>query len=121
MDICEVIRSFRESQNISAEQLALSLGVETSTITRAERGERRLSTTLLEQIAAALNSNVTDLYAIAEGREVVTGSRKHGQSAEVDEVLLSMRQILSKMSPKQRQLVLDLAKTVVNSKHTAKP
>jgi transcriptional regulator with XRE-family HTH domain len=121
MDICEVIRSFRESKNISAEQLALSLGVETSTITRAERGERRLSTTLLEQIAAALNSNVTDLYAIAEGREVVTGSRKHGHSAEVDEVLLSLRQILSKLSPEQRQLVLDLAKTVANSKHTAKP
>ena len=121
MDICQVIRSFRESQNLTAEQLALSLGVETSTITRAERGERRLSTALVEQIAAALNTCVTDLYAMAEGREVVKGNRRHGHSDDVEEALLTMRQILLKLTPEQRLLVLDLAKTVAASKYIVKP
>lgn len=116
MDICQVIRSFRESQNLSAEHLALKLGVETSTITRAERGERRLSTTLLESIAAALNIGVTDLYAIAEGREVVPGCRRPGQSVEVEQALLALRNILSGLTMEQRMLIVDLAKTVASSK-----
>ncbi|MFA7268474.1 MAG: helix-turn-helix transcriptional regulator [Sterolibacterium sp.] len=112
MDICQVIRSFRESQNLSAEQLALSLGVETSTITRAERGERRLSTDLLERIAAALKIGVTDLYAIVEGREVVPANGSEDQSTEVGEALVVLRRLLLDLNPDQRTLIVELAKTV---------
>lgn len=121
MDICQVIRSFRESQNLSAEQLALNLGVETSTITRAERGERRLSTTLLERIAENLHTGVTDLYAIAEGREVVSDCRRSSQSVEVEKTLLALRAILSGLTIEQRMLVVDLAKAVASSKCAGNP
>ncbi len=113
MEICQVIRLFRESRNLSAEQLALSLGVETSTITRAERGERRLSTQLLEQIAVALNTGVTDLYAIVEGRTVLPEHRPKEDAIETEEALLRLRQSMSGLSSAQRTLIVELAAVVV--------
>lgn len=92
--------------------MALSLGVETSTITRAERGERRLSTELLEHIAAALKVGVTDLYAIVEGREVVPASGKDEESAEIGKALVVLRRLLLDLNPDQRTLIVELAKTV---------
>ena len=112
MEICQVIRLFRESRNLSAEQLALSLGVETSTITRAERGERRLSTQLLEQIAVALNTGVTDLYAIVEGRTVLPEHRPIEDAIETEEALLRLRQSMSGLSSAQRTLIVELAAVV---------
>ena len=112
MEICQVIRLFRESRNLSAEQLALSLGVETSTITRAERGERRLSTQLLEQIADALNTGVTDLYAIVEGRTVLPQLRPIEVAIETEEALLRLRQSMSGLSSAQQTLIVDLAAVV---------
>lgn len=116
MDICQVIRALRESKSISAEQLALNLGVETSTITRVERGERRLSTKLLEEIAFALNTSVTELYAIVEGKVVVTQPHQQGNAGEVEETLMALRRPLSEMNDAQRELLIELAKTVAHSK-----
>jgi transcriptional regulator with XRE-family HTH domain len=112
MEICQVIRLFRESRNLSAEQLALSLGIETSTITRAERGERRLSTLLLEQIAAALNTGVTDLYAIVEGRTLLPEHRPVEDAIETEEALLRLRKTMSGLSSAQRTLIVELAAVV---------
>ena len=113
MEICQVIRALRESQQLSAEEVAFRLGVETSTITRAERGERRLTTDLLQKIAGVLNLGVTDIYALVEGREVLP---ENGMSLdgliEVNEVLLKLRGVLLKLSPAQRRLLLELARTV---------
>ena len=61
MKICQALRSIREAKNLTAEQLALSVNVEPSTISRAERGERRISTDLLEKIAAAMKEAGRDL------------------------------------------------------------
>lgn len=115
MDICQVIRALRESKSISAEQLALSLGVETSTITRAERGERRLSTKLLEEIATALNTGVTELYAIVEGKVVADPPGLDGQAAEIEKTLMDLRRPISSMNAAQRGLLIELARTVAQS------
>lgn len=116
MDICQVIRSVRESKNLSAEQLALALGVETSTLTRAERGERRLSTTLLEQIADYLGLGVTDLYAVVERRVVDQNGREQVASEKFDETMLKLRAILKDCDSSQLDLVLAVVEVIAKSK-----
>ena len=115
MKICQVLRSIRESKNLTAEQLALSVNVEPSTISRAERGERRISTALLEKIAAAMSIGVTDLYALVEGRQVLTGNIQPDDALDLEGTLLRLRQILSDLNPNQRALILDLAIAVARS------
>lgn len=115
MDICQVIRSVRESKNLSAEQLALALGVETSTITRVERGERRLSTLLLEQIAKQFGVGVTDLYAIVERRVVEQSGREQVASENFDATMLKLRAILSDCDSSQLDLVFRVVETITKS------
>jgi len=116
MDICQVIRSVRESKNLSAEQLALALGVETSTITRVERGERRLSTSLLEQIANQFGMGVTDLYALVERRVVDQNGREQVASEKFDETMLKLRAILKDCDSSQLDLVLAVAEVIAKPK-----
>ena len=120
MKICQVIRSMRESKKLSAEHLALCVGVEISTITRAERGERRIPTDLLEKIAVAMDIGVTDLYAIAEGRVVLAGASRTDDSLELDEVLLKLRLLMADLSKEQRALILELSAVVARSSSTGK-
>lgn len=112
MDICQVIRSVRESKNLSAEQLALALGVETSTVTRVERGERRLSTTLLEQIADQFGMAVTDLYAVVERRVVDQNGREQVASEKFDATMLKLRAILKDCDSAQLDLVLGVVEVI---------
>jgi transcriptional regulator with XRE-family HTH domain len=113
MEICRVIRALRESQELTAEEVAFRLGVDTSTITRVERGERRLSTDLLQAIAGALNLGVTDIYALVEGREVLPAKSADFEAlSDVNEVLLRLRRVLLKLPPDQRGLLLELAQTL---------
>ena len=117
MDICQVIRSVRESKNLSAEQLALALGIETSTITRVERGERRLSTTLLEQIADQLDVGVTDLYSVAERRVVNQNWREQAASENFDETMLQLRAILKDCDSSQLQMILNVVEVIARSQN----
>ena len=106
---------------MSAEHLALCVGVEISTITRAERGERRIPTALLEKIAAAMDIGVTDLYAIAEGRVVLAGTSRTDDSLELDEDLLKLRLLMADLSKEQRALILELSAVVARSSSSGKP
>ena len=115
MKICQALRSIREAKNLTAEQLALSVNVEPSTISRAERGERRISTDLLEKIAAAMSIGVTDLYALVEGRQLLTGNIQPDDALDLEGTLLKLRKILSGLNPNQRALILDLAITVARN------
>lgn len=68
MDIGQVIRALREERGWTQEKLALDANMATSYVSRIERGERRMPTVRLEQLASAFGKTAADLYALAEGR-----------------------------------------------------
>jgi transcriptional regulator with XRE-family HTH domain len=59
MQIGQVIRSLREEKGWSQEASAHEAGVGTTCVSRIERGDRQLSTSKLNALAAALGTSAT--------------------------------------------------------------
>jgi len=111
MHIGQVIRSLREEKGWSQEKLAFDAGMTTSHVSRVERGERRLPTSRLEALAAALGTSVTTVYAMVEGLPIPkidadlieTGALDHTPEAA------ELRNIFRKLSPPSQRLLVDFA------------
>ncbi len=67
MEIGQIIRSLREERGWSQEKLAFDAGLETSHLSRIERGERRLAIDALDSLATALGSSPAAMFAMREG------------------------------------------------------
>lgn len=63
MSIGENIKRLRESCNLTQSELAELVGVTQSMIAQVERGSKTLSVPLGQEIAKALNCELTDLTA----------------------------------------------------------
>lgn len=63
MEVTERIRTLREINQWSQEEMAEKMNVSTNTYARLERGETRLSLDKLEKIAMIFNINVLELIA----------------------------------------------------------
>lgn len=60
------IRQTRLGRQVSQEQLALMAGVDRSYLGRVERGDNNPAALTLVKIAAALETSVADLFALAK-------------------------------------------------------
>ncbi|MGX2974617.1 helix-turn-helix domain-containing protein [Ursidibacter arcticus] len=70
MKINEKIRLLRETKNWSQEEMANQLGMSTNGYSKIERGESKINTERLEQIANILDMDILELISIGE-RNVV--------------------------------------------------
>ena len=73
MNIGKVIRALRTERGDSLETLAFEVGTDASNLSRIERGLQQPSEDVLKAIAAALESSVAELYALAEGAPLRPG------------------------------------------------
>lgn len=111
MHIGQVIRLLRENRGWSQEKLALDAGMTTSHVSRIERGERRLPTSRLDALAAALGTSATTVYAMVEGLPIPTSDSDQIDTCTVDHTpeAIELRKTFRKLSPPSRRLVVDFA------------
>lgn len=62
MNIGESIRKIRKEKNMTSKQLGEKIGCSGNAILLYERGERKLSVEMLDEISKALDINTSDLY-----------------------------------------------------------
>lgn len=111
MHIGQVIRSLRENKGWSQEKLALDAGMTTSHVSRIERGERRLPTSRLDALAAALGTSATTVYAMSEGLPIPQTGTDPLDTSTVDHTpeAVELRKTFRKLSLPSRRLVVDFA------------
>ena len=111
MQIGQIIRSLREEKGWSQERLALEAGMATSHLSRIERGERRLPTTRLDALAAALGSSSAVVYAMQEGLALPPSATNLDGDLTVDYTpeAVELRKAFRKLSLPSRRLVVDFA------------
>ena len=63
------VREFREARGLSQEQLGELLGTEPSTVSRLERGDRKLTEPWLRRLGKALDVPAGELLAEAGGKD----------------------------------------------------
>ncbi|ULJ59789.1 helix-turn-helix domain-containing protein [Wielerella bovis] len=84
MEINEKVRTLRELNHLSQEEMAAKLEMSTNGYAKIERGQRRLDIPKLEQIAAVFNMDLIDLLNFDDKRIVCLVSEntvtntKHG-------------------------------------------
>jgi len=115
MDIGQIIRRLREEKGWSQERLALEADMATSNLSRIERGERRLPTTRLENLAAALGTTAADIYAIAAGRAPTTPVVAEDGDATIDysEEAVQLRRLFRGLAEDDRRLVVDFTRMLL--------
>ncbi len=74
MDIGHAINAIRKRKHLKLDAVAYDAGTDTGYLSRIENDGRKPSLKMLEQIAAALDTPVSSIFALAEGR---------GESAEI--------------------------------------
>ena len=111
MKIGQIIRSLREEKGWSQEKLAFDAGLETSHLSRIERGERRLAIDALDSLAAALGSSPAAVCAIREGLALPTGAASLDGDLTVDYTpeAVELRKTFRKLPLASRRLVVDFA------------
>ena len=122
MHIGQIIRALREEKGWTQEVLALEAGMATSYVSRIERGERRLPTTRLENLAAALGTTAADIYAIAEGRAPTTPVQAEDGDAAIDysDEAVQLRRLFRGLAEDERRLVVDFTRMLLR-RRAARP
>lgn len=116
MYIGQIIRALRQEMEWSQERLAFEADLDTSEVSRFERGQRRLPTTKLEAIARALGTTPAALYAMAEGHKPPTLPPPEDGDATVDYTpeAIQLRRTFRDLTEDERGLVLDFARMLVS-------
>jgi transcriptional regulator with XRE-family HTH domain len=96
--IGEFIREQREQAQVSLRQLSRLAGVSNPYLSQVERGLRKPSAEILQQIAKGLRISAEQLYARAGFLELTQGSREVVQAILNDEEL----------DERQKQVLLDI-------------
>lgn len=116
MHIGQIIRALRQEREWSQERLAHEADLDTSEVSRFERGLRRLPTTKLEAIAKALGTTPANLYAVAEGREPPPAPCLDEGDTTIDYSLeaVQLRRLVRDLDLEERRLLLDFGKLLLN-------
>src|SRR5437773_8453483 len=97
--IGEYIREQREQAKISMRQLAQSAGVSNSYLSQVERGLRRPSADILQQIAKGLRISAEALYVQAG----ILDDDRDGQTSVTEAIMAD-----SEITERQKQMLLDI-------------
>ena len=115
MHIGQIIRSLREEKSWSQEQLALEAGMATSHVSRIERGERRMPSNRLDDLARALGTSPAAVYSRLEGLPLSRAASEKSGDLTVDysPEAVALRKTFRKLSMPSRRLVVDFANMLV--------
>ncbi len=111
MHIGQIIRSLREEKGWSQEKLALDAGMTTSHVSRIERGERRMPSNRLDDLAKALGTSPAAVYSRLEGLPLSRGAKLKSDDLTVDysPEAVELRKTFRRLSMASRRLVVDFA------------
>lgn len=113
MQIGQIIRALRQEKGWTQEALALEAEMTTSYVSRIERGERQLSTSRLEKLAAVLGTSVFRIYAVAEGRSPGPVIAEKTAEADYSDAGLKLRRLFRQLGDDERELLIDFAAMLV--------
>jgi transcriptional regulator with XRE-family HTH domain len=75
------IRKLRVRQNLSQENLAVDAGIDRTYVSRLERGIENPTVAVLERLAAALESDIAEFFAILKPGEKFPAPLRGGRKA----------------------------------------
>lgn len=108
--IGDVLRKKRLERGETLETVALRAGTDTGNLSRVERNEQRPSLDLLESLAEALETPVSRLYAVAEGK-ANPNLGESGDDYDNSDLARLMRQWRS-LTPANRRMALEILKAM---------
>lgn len=118
MDIGHAINAIRKRKHLKLDAVAYDAGTNTGYLSRIENDERKPSLDMLEKIASALETPLSSIFALAEGR---------GETAEIplefaDPLaneqavdLVQISQSFRALTPVNRRIAVELLKTLVRT------
>jgi transcriptional regulator with XRE-family HTH domain len=115
MDIGQAINAIRKRKHLKLDAVAYDAGTDTGYLSRIENDGRKPSLKMLEQIAAALDTPVSSIFALAEGRgefaEIPSGfSDSEADAQAVD--LVQLRQSFRALTTPNRRIAVELLKAL---------
>lgn len=124
MQIGKVIRTLRQEQGLTLEELALRIGSDAGNLSRVERGKQRYTPELLQAIADALNTPVSHLFIRAEQKlaPYQAGGKKPEAKAAADSGFFpALRRAAANLDTEQQNLVLEFARMLSRQGRNTKP
>ncbi len=122
MDIGQAINAIRKRKRLKLDAVAYDAGTDTGYLSRIENDGRKPSLKMLEQIAAALNTPVSAIFALAEGRgekarlpDDFTEDDTGDHAAE----LVQLRRVFRELSSANRRIAVELLKALERTQHDA--
>ena len=115
MDIGHAINAIRKRKHLKLDAVAYDAGTDTGYLSRIENDGRKPSLKMLEQIAAALDTPVSSIFALAEGRgetaEIPAGFGDDESDAQAVD-LVQLRQIYRSLIPTNRRIAVELLRAL---------
>ncbi|MDP2132271.1 MAG: helix-turn-helix transcriptional regulator [Sulfuritalea sp.] len=115
MDIGQAINAIRKRKQLKLDAVAYDAGTDTGYLSRIENDGRKPSLKMLEQIAAALDTPVSSIFALSEGRgekarlpDDFTEDDTGDHAAE----LMQLRRSFRALTPTNRRIAVELLKTL---------
>lgn len=115
MDIGQAINAIRKRKHLKLDAVAYDAGTDTGYLSRIENDGRKPSLKMLEQIAAALDTPVSSILALAEGRgesAEIPADFSEGETDSLAVDLVQLRQSFRALTPVNRRIAVELLKAL---------
>ncbi|MDP1646201.1 MAG: helix-turn-helix transcriptional regulator [Thiobacillus sp.] len=115
MEIGQVICALRKERKLTQEEVALSAGTDAGYLSRIERGNRLPSIPLFENIASALGTRPSIIFAVAEGvafPDSSTTERITGFDLDLSEDAIRLRQEFRGLTNTNQRIAVELLRAL---------
>lgn len=113
MDIGRALLEIREEKGLKQEAVALDAGTNSGYLSRIENGIRSPALGMLENLAAALGSTVTEIVSKAESYDAVLPSAQIGtENDEFLEIQQQLNQQFHELTPGNQEIALELLRAL---------
>lgn len=116
MEIGQVVCALRKERNLTQEEVALSAGTDAGYLSRIERGNRLPSIPLFENIANALGTRPSIIFAVAEGvaafPDSSTTERSTGFDLDLSEDAIRLRQEFRGLTNTNQRIAVELLRAL---------
>lgn len=115
MDIGQAINAIRKRKHLKLDAVAYDAGTDTGYLSRIENDDRKPSLKMLEQIATALDTPISSIFALAEGRGEVAEIPDDFVDVGADGLsvdLVQVRQIFRSLTPTNRRVAVELLRAL---------
>ncbi len=114
------LRTYREAADITIERMADAVGIDTSTLSRIERNERKPKRQYVERIAKELDMDVDDFYEVDSTHiEMVNNNQTNdfGQVGQFNGVPLEFVEKLLDRMERMNEYMMNAVKEVLGKRN----